>query len=182
MIPAGIAKARTRLKNPGRNRSLFGMRARKNPGIPMVSALTSDRWRGRNGNTTAKTPVRTEITVEYTLLVRKTSETRSIFPRTRRPSATTAGKTDHLLSSRTSCATARVAPDPFPMAMPRSAFFSAKTSLTPSPVIATVDPPSCSASTICCFWAGVTRPNTECSAITPANSCVLVGACRASAG
>ena len=43
MIPAGIAKTRTRLKNPGRNRSLFGMRAKKNPGIPMVSALTSDR-------------------------------------------------------------------------------------------------------------------------------------------
>ncbi len=65
------------------------------------------------------------------------------------------------LSSSTSCATARVAPEPDPMAMPRSAFLSASTSLTPSPVIATVElramqrrrPSPASGS-------GVTRPKT----------------------
>ena len=54
-------------------------------------------------------------------LGQKTSGTRSMLPSTRRPSATTRGRLDHLLSSRTSCATARVAEEPEPIAIPRSA-------------------------------------------------------------
>ena len=56
-----------------------------------------------------------------------------------------------MLSSNTICATARVAGDPAPMATPMSAFLRASTSLTPSPVIATVWPRLLRARTIARF-------------------------------
>ena len=59
---------------------------------------------------------------------------------TRRPSATTPGSVANLPSSSTSCATARVAAAPEPMATPMSASLSASASFTPSPVIATTWP------------------------------------------
>lgn len=77
-----------------------------------------------------------------------------------RPSATTDGSVAKLLFSSTICATARVASEPDPIATPMSASFSARTSLTPSPVIATVCPRDCSAPTMSRFCCGVTRPNT----------------------
>ena len=64
----------------------------------------------------------------------------------------------NLLSSNTICATARDAELPDPIATPMSASLSASTSLTPSPVIATVWPRDCSACTIARFWSGRTRP------------------------
>ena len=48
--------------------------------------------------------------------------------------------------------------------MPRSASLIAIASFTPSPVIATVWPSSCSTRTIARFWSGVTRPKMLCSA------------------
>ena len=49
-------------------------------------------------------------------------------------------------------ATARVAAAPLPIAIPRSASFSASASFTPSPVIATTCPRRCSAFTMARFW------------------------------
>ncbi len=60
-----------------------------------------------------------------------------MLPRTRRPSATTDGNALNVESSSTTCATARVASDPDPIAIPMSASFRASASFTPSPVIAT---------------------------------------------
>ena len=48
------------------------------------------------------------------------------------------------------------------MAMPKSAFFNARASLTPSPVIATTSPSACSAAAIWRFCSGLTRPKTLC--------------------
>ena len=73
---------------------------------------------------------------------------------TRRPSATTPGMVANLPSSSTSCATARVAAAPEPIATPMSASFSASASFTPSPVIATTWPRDCSAPTIARFCCG----------------------------
>ena len=49
VTPDGIANSSTRLRKPGRNRSVFGIRARKKPGTPMVRAPMTDRCRGRKG-------------------------------------------------------------------------------------------------------------------------------------
>ena len=90
---------------------------------------------------------------------------------TRRPSATAFGSVANRLSSSTSWATARVAELPVPIAMPMSASFRARTSLTPSPVMATTWPRACIALTIARFCCGVTRPNTvEASSTTPSRS------------
>ena len=58
----------------------------------------------------------------------------------------------------------QAASEPEAMAMPQSASFSASTSLTPSPVIATVWPCFCRAFTSFRFCPGVTRPKTVYSA------------------
>ena len=66
--------------------------------------------------------------------------------------------------------------------MPRSASLSASTSLTPSPVIATVCPRACRALTIACFWCGLTRPNTERSSSRAPSAAGSSGRSRASTG
>ncbi len=63
-------------------------------------------------------------------------------------------------SSSTTCAACIAASLPEAIAIEQSAFFIARISLTPSPVIATVLPAFFSASTIFCFCSGVVRPNT----------------------
>ena len=55
--PAGMAKRSTRGRNPDLARRGFGARARKKPGMPMVSAEMSVKWRGMNGNGRRPTPV-----------------------------------------------------------------------------------------------------------------------------
>src|SRR5262250_846121 len=124
------------------------------------------RWRGRNGYGSSVTPTATASSVAHTVLVMNKLATRSMLAVTRLPSATTPGRVANLPSSRTSSATALVAGAPEPIAMPISASLSASTSLTPSPVIATVCPRACSALTMASFWCGVTRPNTEPSVST----------------
>ncbi len=99
---------------------------------------------------------------------------------TRRPSATTPGITENSLSSSTIWATARVAGAPLPMATPMSASFRAKASLTPSPVMATTWSRAWRAPTMARFCWGVTRPNTECSAIASASPSASSGSSRAS--
>ena len=56
-----------------------------------------------------------------------------------------------------------------------SASLSASTSLTPSPVIATVCPRDCSACTMARFWSGRTRPNVVYSSRVSASLSGLVG-------
>jgi hypothetical protein len=116
---------------------VLGARARKNDGMPIVRLPTSVRCLGKNGNGRPATPIASASNIEYTVLVRNRFATRSMLLMTRRPSATTAGRVANDPSSRTSCATAREAELPEPMAIPISASFRASTSLTPSPVIAT---------------------------------------------
>ena len=103
-------------------------------------------------------------------MVRNRLATRSMLLITRRPSATTWGSAEKLESSSTSWATPRVASLPDAIATPQSASFSARTSLTPSPVIATVWPRCCRARTIARFWCGVTRPNTVFSSSASASA------------
>ena len=100
---------------------------------------------------------------------------RSMLAITRRPSATTSGRWENLPSSSTSCATARVAGEPLPMATPMSASFKASASLTPSPVIATTWPVLWSAPTTSRFCWGVTRPNALRFSRTPARSLTSSG-------
>ena len=79
----------------------------------------------------------------------------------RRPSATTAGMEAKSLSTSTISATLRAASDPAAIATEQSASFSARTSFTPSPVMATVWPRALSATTRSRFCWGVTRPKTR---------------------
>ena len=79
---------------------------------------------------------------------------------TRRPSATTLGMAEKSELRSTSWAAWQAASEPEAMAMPQSASFRASTSLTPSPVMATVWPCFWRARTSLRFWLGVTRPNT----------------------
>ena len=78
----------------------------------------------------------------------------------RRPSRTTCGMEAKFESKSTSWETFRAASLPEAIATLQSASFSASTSLTPSPVIATVCFFFCRACTICFFCWGDTRPNT----------------------
>ena len=78
----------------------------------------------------------------------------------RRPSATTLGMLAKSLSTSTSWATLRAASEPAAMATEQSACLRASVSFTPSPVMATTWPCSCSAMTNCFFCSGFTRPNT----------------------
>ena len=105
-----------------------------------------------------------------------------MLPRTRRPSATTCGMAPKSESSRTTCATARDASLPEPIATPMSASFSARASFTPSPIIATVCPRSSSARTIARFWFGDTRPITDESSTAAPSAATSSDRFRASTG
>lgn len=105
-----------------------------------------------------------------------------MLPITRRPSATTEGRVAKLSSSSTICATARVASLPEPIATPMSASLRASTSLTPSPVIATVCPRAWRAPTSSRFCCGVTRPKTDVRSAVSASSSGSAGSVRASTG
>ncbi len=68
------------------------------------------------------------------------------------------------------------------MATPMSASLSASTSLTPSPVMATVWPSACRAWTMARFWSGATRPKIDAAAIRSDSAAVSSGSVRASTG
>ena len=93
-------------------------------------------------------------------LTRYSEALRSMLLMTRRPSATTDGMEAKFESSSTMCDTWHATSLPEAMAMEQSASLSASTSLTPSPVMATVWPSALSACTRLRFCAGVTRPKT----------------------
>ena len=128
--------------------------------MPIVTAETSVRCRGRNGNGRVNSAAEMIATRLITFFATNRFATRSTLPITRRPSASTDGMCENLPSSSTSWATALVACAPLPMATPMSASLSASASLTPSPVIATTCPLRCSACTSVRFCSGETRPKT----------------------
>ena len=148
--------------------------------MPMVNQPTTVIWSGMNGLGSPINPITRARKTAYTVLLRNSFATRSMFPITRRPSATTCGRVANRSSSSTICATARVAGEPEPIATPRSASLSASTSLTPSPVMATVCPRDCRAETMARFCCGVTRPNTSAPATFSVNSSPSAGRVRAS--
>ena len=78
----------------------------------------------------------------------------------RRPSATARGSIENWSRSSTMSAIPLLIWLPEPIATASRARFSAGTSLTPSPIIATKRPPSASAPTSACFCSGVIRQKT----------------------
>ena len=79
---------------------------------------------------------------------------------TLRPSLTTFGIFEKSDSKSTTCEACTAASEPLAIATEQSASFSANTSFTPSPTIATVLPASFKMLMIRRFWSGVTRPST----------------------
>ena len=81
-----------------------------------------------------------------------------MFEKIARPSSTAATIVAKLSSASTmSAASLETSVPVMPIATPMSAVFSAGASLTPSPVIATIAPPRCSAFTIRSLCSGLTR-------------------------
>src|SRR6478735_49889 len=97
--PDGTADVITRRTKPGWARSLLGANDSTNAGMPMVNQAAIVTWMGWNGNNSGSDPIHfdanpanptsTASTTEYTVLVRKRFDTRSMLPMTRRPSPTT---------------------------------------------------------------------------------------------
>ena len=106
------------------------------------------------------TSVMTARMKEKMFFTRKSEAERSILLMTRRPSATTEGIAAKFDSSSTMCETWQAASEPEAIATEQSASLRARTSFTPSPVMATVWPAALSARTKRRFWSGVTRPKT----------------------
>ena len=97
-------------------------------------------------------------TVAKTVLIKKIETALCKLLITLRPSLTTSGRAENDESSETRCDTFLAASDPEAIAIEQSATRSAKISLTPSPVIATVCPSSFKLAIITSFCSGVTRP------------------------
>ena len=134
--------------------------ASKNPGRPIVNILISDMCAGSSGYEIIRTEAVTESKSEKMFLTKNRLAERCILFTTRRPSATTLGicaKSESISTTLAACETASL---PEAIAIPQSARFIARISLTPSPVIATVCPISCIALTSFCFCRGVTLPKT----------------------
>ena len=151
-----------------------------NAGVPMVRKPIYVICLGKYGKGMKLSTTPSEISTEYTVFTRNRLATRSMLAITCRPRATTLGRWENFESTSTIWATAFVAGAALPIAMPRSASLSARASLTPSPVIATVWPLLCRACTIAFFCSGSTRPRTSISSRASASSSTLSGRLRAS--
>src|SRR6478735_6947682 len=99
--PAGTANRSTRLRKPGTYRRLFGPRARKKAGMPIVTADTRVRCRGRNGNGRVNSAAVMIAIRLITFFATNRLATRSTLPITRRPSASTFGRSEKRPSSST---------------------------------------------------------------------------------
>ena len=143
-----------------RMRSLLGSSASTNDGMPMVNALMSVIWMGWNGYCHGSSTNSTANDMDKSVFTRNSDAERCRLLMERRPSATTLGMLAKSLSTSTSWATLRAASEPAAMATEQSACLRASVSFTPSPVMATTWPCSCSAMTNCFFCSGFTRPNT----------------------
>ena len=126
----------------------------------MVNAPRSDNWVGYNGYTLPVNNENTESIMEKMFFTRNNEAVRWILLTTRLPSATTDGIHAKSESTSTIWAALHAASLPEPNAMLQSASFNARTSLTPSPVIATTFPSALMAFTSFLFCSGDTLPNT----------------------
>ena len=115
----------------------LGASARKKAGMPTVSAPTIVRCRGNSGYSVGVIPIATIRKAANTDFVTKSFVTRWMLRRMRRPSATMPGTAAKSPFTRTTSATALAIWVPEPWAIASRADFSAGTSLTPSPTIAT---------------------------------------------
>ena len=140
--------------------SLLGCNARKNAGVPIVNAPNNDNCVGYNGYRLAAISVNTVVRIENIFLTRKSDADVCILFTTLLPSRTTSGIFEKSESRRTICAALLAASLPDAIATLQSAHLSARTSLTPSPVIATTLPACLKACIICFFCSGITLPNT----------------------
>ena len=157
---AGRARRRTLLRKLPSTRARLGSRPKMKPGMPMQKKLMSVIWIGSKGYG-GKTMQMAARTMENRVFVRKNAAERCRLLMERRPSATTAGMEAKSLSTSTISATFRAASDPAAIATEQSASFKARTSFTPSPVMATMCPRRLSARTSSRFCCGVTRPKTR---------------------
>ena len=158
-IDAGSERRSTLPRNLPSTRARFASSARTKLGAPMQKKLMSVIVIGSNGYG-GKAMQMAASPMENSVLVRKSDAERWRLLMERRPSATTAGMEAKSLSTSTISATLRAASEPAAMATEQSASLSARTSLTPSPVMATVCPRRFKATTSSRFCWGVTRPNT----------------------
>ena len=139
---------------------LLGCNAKKNEGMPIVNIAISEICAGSSGYVTAAMIEHSAIMNEKIFFTRKRLAERSMLLTTRLPSSTTDGIFEKSDSRSTTCAACAAASLPDAIAILQSASLSARTSLTPSPVMATVFPCFLSAPTSCLFCSGDTRPNT----------------------
>ena len=142
----------------------------------MVTADSSESCSGWNGYASGRQSDTRLSSSEKIFLTRNSEAERWMLLMTRRPSSTTAGNAAKSESSSTSCATWLAACAPDAMAMPQSASLRASTSLTPSPVMATVCPCCCNTWMSLRFCSGVTRPNTAQRCAACASSASLCSA------
>ena len=147
VIPVGNDLEITFLKKFPLIRALFGSRASINDGIPIVAVLINVSCIGTNGYASPINKNMRASIVEYIVFTKNKDAERCILFIVLLPSATTLGIDAKLESKSTNWATFFVASLPFCIAILQSAAFNAKTSFTPSPVMATVFPLLFSAST-----------------------------------
>ena len=104
--------------------------------MPTENSVTSEPCRSANGNT----PIISDDTISSAIVKMRVKNRRkmSCMPLTMRwPSCTAGASAANESFIKTMSATARVAWLPLCIEMPRLAFFSDNTSLTPSPIMAT---------------------------------------------
>ncbi len=137
-------------------------------------------WIGINGKGSNINPNTRESIIEYTVFDKNNSDTLSKLFISFLPSTTTLGRALKSEFNNTSWATAFVASEPLAIAIPQSASFKARTSFTPSPVIATICPFDWRDFTIAFFWWGVTLPKIVLFSIISANCSLSSGKVLAS--
>ena len=146
--------------------------------MPTVSVATIVRWRGSRGYSAGVIPTATIRNAANTDFVTNSLVTRWMLRRIRRPSATMPGMAAKSPFTSTTSATALAICVPEPCAIDSRDAFSAGTSLTPSPTIATYRPRRRSDSTTRRFPSGEIRP-TRPSSRTTRSSSVVAGRKRA---
>ena len=105
--------------------------------MPMVNDATSVRWRGSKGYAVGVNPIERMRKVANADFVKNSFATRCRLRSTFRPSATIAGTEEKSPRTSTTSATLFAICVPLPCAIASRAAFSAGTSFTPSPTIAT---------------------------------------------
>ncbi len=159
VIAVGNATLVTFIKKFPFTLSSFGSRAKINAGIPIVNVLVSVSCIGIKGYALFKNRNRTNSSNAYSVFVIKSDADLSILFIVFLPSFTILGIESKLESNNTYSETFLAASVPDATAIAQSDCLSARTSFTPSPVIATVCFSFCIASINIFLPCGVTLPN-----------------------